>query len=80
MNGPQPGGAGTKVHYRLRRAGMLLHQGFAPNPTYYGLQATGPVSGPIVVFADLRPVACSLCPSLTLFHYTNTAPHHDHSA
>ena len=23
------------VHYRLRRAGMLLLQGFAPHPTYY---------------------------------------------
>ena len=32
---PQPGGAGTKVHYRLRRAGMLLLQGFAPHPTHY---------------------------------------------
>ncbi len=31
----QPGEAGTKDHYRLRRAGMLLFQGFAPNPTYY---------------------------------------------
>ena len=24
-----------KVHYRHRRAGMLLLQGFAPHPTYY---------------------------------------------
>ena len=31
---PSPAEPEPKVHNGLRRAGMLLFQGFAPNPTY----------------------------------------------
>jgi hypothetical protein len=32
---PSPAEPEPKVHDRLCRAGKLLYQGFAPNPTYY---------------------------------------------
>jgi hypothetical protein len=32
---PSPAEPEPQVHDRLSRAGMLLFQGFAPNPTYY---------------------------------------------
>ena len=34
ISGPQPAEPEPKVHYRLRRVGTLLFQGFAPNTTY----------------------------------------------